>query len=214
MQLIWYGHSCFLLKTYKGKRILTDPFGNTIGYNNNFPKCDLITISHFHFEHSYLKNIDNTTKIINETGLFDMKFLTVEGIPTFHDKCNGLKRGPNIIYLFNVDGYKICHLGDLGHIPCDFILEKLRNLDILLIPIGGHFSLDGLEASELCKLILPKYIIPMHYKTYETSLYLEDSKKFITSMKYIKKLNTNIFDTSDFTLNNKSQTILLTPPHN
>lgn len=212
MQLIWYGHSCFLIKTSNGKRILMDPFENNIGYNSNFPKCDLITISHLNVEHSYLKNIDATTKIINETGSFDMNFLDLEGISTFHDKCNGFKRGPNIIYIFKVDGYRLCHLGALGHIPSDLILEKLKNLDILLTPIGGHFSLDGFEASKLCNLILPKYIVPMHYKTYKTPLYLDDSKKFITSMKHIKKINTNVLDTSDLTFNDKCQTIMLTPP--
>lgn len=214
MKLIWYGHSCFLIKTSNGKRILMDPFNNNIGYDNNFPKCDLITISHFHFDHSYLENVDNTTKVINEPGLFDINFLTLEGLSTFHDSYNGLKRGPNIIYIFKINDYKICHLGDLGHIPSDIILEKLKNIDILLIPIGGHFSLDGFQAAKLCSLISPKYIIPMHYKTYKTDLYLDDSRNFITSMKHIEKIKSNTLNISDLNFNNKYQTILLAPPRN
>lgn len=214
MQLIWYGHSCFLIKSSTGKRILMDPFENNIGYDNNFPKCDLITISHFHFDHSYLKNINNTTKVINEAGSFEMKFLKLEGIPTFHDKYNGLKRGPNTIYILEIDNYKICHLGDLGHIPSNLILEKLKNIDILLIPIGGNFSFDGFEAAKLCNLVSPKYIIPMHYKTYKTNLYLDGPKNFITSMKYIKKIKSNILNLSDLSHSNKCVTILLAPPQN
>jgi L-ascorbate metabolism protein UlaG (beta-lactamase superfamily) len=95
------------------------------------------------------------------------------------------------------------------------ILEKLKNIDILLIPIGGHFTLDGFESAKLCNLISPKYIVPMHYKTNTTSLYLDDPKNFIISMKSVKKINSNILDTSDLDINSnlKSECILLTPPY-
>lgn len=212
MQITWYGHSCFLIKTTIGKRILIDPFDNSLGYNNDFPKCDLVTMSHSHFDSSYCNTANNITKIISSIGTFDVDFLKIEGFNSFHDKCNGLKRGTNIIYLFKDDKYSLCHLGDLGHIPCSLVLEKLKNIDILLIPIGGHFTLNGFEAAKLCKLISPKYIIPMHYKTNRTSFYLDDPKNFIISMKCIKKNDSNILDTSDLDFSCASQCIILTPP--
>lgn len=213
MQLIWYGHSCFLIKTDTGKRILMDPFENSIGYGNNFPKSDLITISHSHFDHSYLNSINEKTKIINKLGFFDMNFITLEGISSYHDKCNGAKRGPNIIYILKINNLIICHLGDLGHIPSNLILEQLKNIDVLLIPIGGHFTLNGFDAAKLCNLLSPKYIIPMHYKTNSTSLYLDDPKTFITSMKNIKKINSNIVDFCNLSFNSKCESLLLTPPY-
>ncbi|OPJ57411.1 MBL fold metallo-hydrolase [Clostridium chromiireducens] len=212
MQITWYGHSCFLIKTSMGKRILIDPFDSSLGYDNNFPKCDLITISNNHFDSSYINDLNLKTKVINETGEFDINFIKVEGINSFHDKYNGLKRGPNIIYIFNDNKYSLCHLGDLGHIPCVSILEKLKNVDILFIPIGGHFTLNGHEAAKLCKLISPKYIIPMHYKTNKTSLYLDDPKNFIISMKNIKKVHSNILDTTELGSDLKTNCILLTLP--
>ncbi len=214
MQIIWYGHSCFLIKTSIGKRILIDPFDNSLGYNNDFPKSDLVTISHNHFDSSYLNNSNSMTKVINEVGTFDTKFLRIEGISSFHDKHNGLKRGPNIIYIFRDDKYSLCHLGDLGHIPCPSVLERLKNIDILLIPIGGHFTLNGFQAAKLCTLISPRYIIPMHYRTNSTSFYLDDPKNFIISMPNVKKNNCNIVDTSDLDFNCTSECILLTPPYN
>lgn len=214
MQITWYGHSCFLIKTSIGKRILIDPFDNNLGYDNNFPKCDLITISHNHFYDSYLNKSNTITKVINKIGTFDIDFLKIEGFNSFHDKCNGLKRGPNIIYIIKDNIYSLCHLGDLGHIPCSLVLEKLKNIDILLIPIGGHFTLNGFEAANLCKLVSPKYVIPMQYKTNKTSLYLDDLKNFIISMKHIKKINSNILDTSDLDFTSKPECILLTPPCN
>ena len=213
MQIIWYGYSCFLIKTSIGKRILIDPFDNSLEYDNNFPKCDLITISHSHFNNSYLNNSNHETKIINETGLIHMDSLEIEGLNSFHDKYNGLKRGPNIIYIFRDDKYSLCHLGNLGHIPSSLVLEKLKNIDILLIPIGGHFTLNGFDAAKLCKLINPKYIIPMHYRTNRTSLYLDDPKNFIISMKHLKKINSNVLNTSDLDFNYESECILLTPPY-
>lgn len=213
MQLIWYGHSCFLIKTSTGKRILMDPFENSIGYNSNFPKCDLITISHNHFDHSYLNKANEKTKVINELGFFDMNFSTIEGLSSFHDKSNGAKRGLNIIYVLKINNVTICHLGDLGHIPAPLILERLKNIDILLVPIGGHFTLNGSEAAKTCNLISPKYIIPMHYKNNITTLYLDDPKNFIISMKNIKKINSNIIDYNNLHYNAKCQVLLLTPPY-
>ena len=136
MQLIWYGHSCFMIKTNEGKRILIDPFESTIGYNSDFPKCDLITISHNHFDHSFINNANINTKIINACGNFDFDFLKLKGVKSFHDDFNGLKRGPNIIYIFRFENLSIAHLGDLGCIPEPSILDELASLDFILIPIG------------------------------------------------------------------------------
>lgn len=214
MQLIWYGHSCFMIKTNEGKRILIDPFDISLGYNSDFPKCDLITISHNHFDHSYINKINDNTKIINTYGSFDFDFLQLKGIKSFHDNCNGLKRGSNIIYIFKFDNLSLAHLGDLGHMPNISILNELSCLDLLLIPIGGNFTLNGSNAAKLCKLLMPRYVIPMHYKTPLTNIYLNDCKKFITSMNNITKINSNSINllSLDFKKNN-TKTLLLKAPY-
>lgn len=217
MQLIWYGHSCFMIKTDNGKRILMDPFDVYLGYNSDFPKCDLITISHNHFDHSYINKINNETKIITTCEKFDSNFLQLRGVDSFHDNYNGLKRGHNTIYIFKFENISLAHLGDLGHIPDISILRELTSLDFLLVPIGGNFTLDGVEATKLCKLLTPHYIIPMHYKTPLTKLHLDDCKKFIisiSSVSSILKINSNSIDLSSFDLkNNSMKTLLLKPPY-
>ncbi|WP_252231769.1 MBL fold metallo-hydrolase [Clostridium sp. ZBS15] len=212
MKLTWYGHSCFLITSNNGKRILIDPFDDSIGYNNDFLHSDIIVISHNHFDHSFLKENDSNVKIINTTGVFDFDFIHIEGSSSFHDKYNGLKRGPNIIYTFTLDKLKICHLGDLGHIPLDLISTKLENIDILLVPIGGHFTLNGSEGAKISKLISPKYIIPIHYKTFKSMLYLDDPKNFLISMDNVEKINSNALTSDDLKLYKENSVLLLSPP--
>ncbi|MDO5518075.1 MAG: MBL fold metallo-hydrolase [Clostridium sp.] len=212
MQIIWYGHSCFLIKTRNGKRILMDPFDNSLGYRNDFPKCDIITMSHHHSAHSYLNNINYDTKIINVCDSFNLNSIKITGIETFHDDCSGLKRGSNIVFLFNIDGLSLCHLGDLGHIPSCSILNKLKNLDVLFIPIGGNFTIDGNKAYKICSLIKPKFIIPMHYKTNTLRMNLDDCKNFLIKMPLIEKLQTNTLQIDYISDKTLLKTLLLKCP--
>jgi L-ascorbate metabolism protein UlaG (beta-lactamase superfamily) len=209
MQIIWYGNSCFLIKTSSGKRILLDPFEIDINSNTSFPKCDLITFSHTYFNRSYINKNNTDTKIINTEGYFDMNFVKIYGLNTYHDKLFGLKRGENIIFILKVENYTFCHLGGLGHIPDDNILDKLQGIDVLFVPIGGKFTLDGYEASKLCELILPKYIIPMQYKTLNSSIPLDDLEKFIFYNKYIHKFNSLSLDSNILTSKYQCNIVLM-----
>lgn len=213
MQITWYGHSCFLIKTTIGKRILIEPSNAITECYYSFPKCDLI-ITNSNYKNLYLNSPNETTKIINETGTFNIFDFKIEGINSFQDNCNGLKRGPNIIYILKDNKYSLCHLGNLGHIPSSLVLDKIKNIDVLFVPIGGNFTLDGFNAAKLCTLIHPKYIIPMHYKTNTTSLYLDDPKNFIISIKHVKKINSNIVNLSTLSSNSQSECLFLSSPCN
>ncbi|WP_294394362.1 MBL fold metallo-hydrolase [uncultured Clostridium sp.] len=214
MQIIWCGHSCFMIKTNEGKRILIDPFNISLGYDTHFPKCDLITISHNHFDHSYVNKINTDTKIINTCGDFKFDFLQLKGIRSFHDNFNGLKRGSNIIFIYKFNNFSLAHLGDLGHIPDKSVLDELNSLDLLMIPVGGNFTLDGISASNLCRLLRPRYVIPMHYKTTLTNIQLNGCKNFITTMNDIIKINSNTIDLSDLDWKTDSiKVLLLKPPY-
>ncbi|MBE6071688.1 MAG: Zn-dependent hydrolase [Clostridium butyricum] len=209
MQIFWYGHSCFLIKTNTGKRILMEPFESNIEYNINFPKCDVTTLSHNHFSNSYIDKVGINTKLLNHHGTFDMNTLKVYGITTFCDKLKGAKRGKNIIFIFKIENYTICHLGNLGHIPDINILDRLQGIDILFIPISSQFTLDPIEASHLCDLILPKYIIPMNYKTLDSSIPLNDLEKFLFCNKNIYKINSSVLNIDDLKLKSLCNIILM-----
>ncbi|GAA0684595.1 MULTISPECIES: MBL fold metallo-hydrolase [Clostridium] len=189
MKIIYLGHSSFILQTAMGRKILIDPFKCAAIEKNLIGTVNLITVSHCHSNHNYTEPFKENIKIIDAVGTYEDKDLRISGLPSFHDNINGLKRGENIIFLYEFDGFKICHLGDLGHIPDKETLCSLKDLDILLIPVGGNFTLDSKEACTLCNMISPKVIIPMHYKFMKDGFDIKGAEDFIFDMKNGERLS-------------------------
>lgn len=209
MEIKWIGNTSFLIKNSMGKKILLDPM-QIYPYIRKYDlNPDMITFSHTHNNEIINEYIDKNCIIINSSCTFSNKFINLEGYKTFKDNIGGYKRGENIIYLMNIDGFKICHLGSLGHKLDDNLLNKLSNLDFLFIPIGGHFCLDGFSAAKLASSLNPKYIIPMCFKTSSEYFYLDGPHKFLSSIKNILSYNTNTIYSSDLSFNDKCSVILL-----
>lgn len=209
MEIKWIGHSSFLIKNYLGKKILIDPM-QIYSYIQKYDlKPDIITFSHSHNNEFINDCIINNYKIINTATFFKNEYFTIEGFKSYRDNFSGFKRGENIIYVFEIDGIKLCHLGSLGHLLNDDLLNKLTNIDFLFIPIGGHFCLDGHLSAKLATSLNAKYIIPMSFKTSSEYFYLDGSLKFLSSLKNIIYYNNNTINTDDLPLNSKSTVILL-----
>ncbi len=183
MEITWLGHSSFLIKDSSGKRILTDPFDETVGYKIYDDKADLVIISHHHFDHDCLQYVKGNPEIVDKVGLFNKCDISIEGIISYHDNVKGAKRGENIIYIMTIDNYRVCHLGDLGHNLSEEYLSKIGDIDILLIPVGGNFTINGKEAASIAKSINAHIVIPMHYKTPYISFPIDGVETFITNMK-------------------------------
>lgn len=195
MKITWLGHSSFLIEDSKGRKILTDPFDESVGYKTFNGDVDIATISHHHFDHDYTKNLDlSKTHILDKVGMFNLCDIPIIGFSSFHDEVKGTKRGENTIYVISVDGYKICHLGDLGHILSKDEVSSLGNIDILLIPVGGNYTINAKEAYELTKILKSHIIIPMHYKTSALSFPLDGVENFLTFMKNVKTSNDNFIN--------------------
>lgn len=190
MKLTWLGHSSFLIEDSKGRKILTDPFDNSLGYKLFEGNVDIVTISHHHFDHDYTEKI-HYKNMIDKTGFFNLCDIPIKGIPSYHDKMKGSKRGENIIFILTVDNYKICHLGDLGYVLSLDEIKEIGHVDILLIPIGGNYTINGKEASEICKSISSSIVIPMHYKTPLLSFELEGLENFLSYMKNGERVGSN-----------------------
>jgi len=166
MDLYWHGQSCFTLKT-KDITIVFDPFDPAIGLALSKMSADIVCISHNHPDHNFLEKVKpkkDDLLVIDGPGEYEKSGVVVEGIATYHDSEEGKKRGPNTIYVVRCENISLGHLGDLGHLLSDKQLEKMDGIDILLLPVGGNYTISASEASDVINQIEPKIVIPMHYR--------------------------------------------------
>lgn len=210
MKIQWIAHSCFLIEDSLGKRILTDPFHKSIGYEPYKESVQAVTISHNHFDHNNSESYADKSIIINKCGFHDLGFAKVHGFSSYHDNLQGAKRGNNIIFVYEIDGFRLCHLGDLGHALDSEYVSKLGTIDILFIPVGGHYTLDGSEAYKLCSVIKSSIVIPMHYHTSDNTMSLDGPEEFIVHMKNVEKIQGSTF-LIESKKPYKNKVILLTP---
>ena len=170
MKIKWYGHSAFLITSDDGVKIVLDPYesggyNGALAYGKISDKADIAVTSHEHADHADTKSLPGSPQILKEGGTHAIKGISFKGIATFHDPSKGSERGTNTIFTFTVDGVKVCHLGDLGHGLTDKEVAEIGPVDVLLIPVGGYFTIDAQQATRVVEQIKPKVVIPMHYKT-------------------------------------------------
>lgn len=165
MEITHFGHSSFKFRG-KNASLITDPF-NPKMLGLKFPKaeCSVVTVSHQHEDHNFVQNIDGSPVIISGPGEYEVKGIKIIGVATFHDNLEGSQRGKNTVYRIVIDSVSIVHCGDLGHKFNETQLEMLEGANILMIPVGGFYTIDAATASEVVSQINPDIIIPMHYKT-------------------------------------------------
>ena len=167
MIITWHGQSCFKIQGDKAT-IITDPYGDDYGLKLPRLAGDIVTISHDHGDHNNAKAIkgaqDNQAPfVVSGPGEYEIKETFIYGVPAWHDDKQGAERGGNTIYRFEIDGISIAHLGDLGHLLEDAQLAKLEGVDILMIPVGGNYTIDGKQATQVISQVEPRIVIPMHY---------------------------------------------------
>lgn len=164
MEITYFGHSSFRLKG-KSASVVTDPYdAEMVGLK--FPKisAEMVTVSHDHKDHNRSDLVNDVRMIINQPGEYEVQGISIIGIKTFYDGKSGSERVINTVYIFEIDGLRLAHLGDLGHKLDDQMVEELGALDVLMIPVGGVYTIDSTTASEIVRSIEPSIIIPMHYK--------------------------------------------------
>ena len=185
MIITWQGHSCFKIQDKIGPdgiTLVTDPFNKDIGLKVPNFEANIITVSHNHADHNNSSALRGTPFIINCAGEYDHQGVLVEGIDSYHDNKEGAERGHNIIYRMEIEDISIVHLGDLGGPLDNSQLEKLAGTDILLIPVGGIYTLDAKTAVEVISQIEPRIVIPMHYQTKDLKIKLDPVDKFIKEL--------------------------------
>lgn len=164
MDIFWHGQACFKIKA-KNATILIDPF-DAAATKLKAPKdylCDVALKTHNHADHNYFAELSGDTVLVEGPGEYEVKGVSVIGVPSYHDKTEGSERGKNTLYHLQVDGLNIVHLGDLGHVLTEDQIASLGVTDILMIPVGGHYTIDSKEAAQVISQLEPRVIIPMHY---------------------------------------------------
>ena len=180
MKLQYLGHSCFRLISEMGTTIVTDPYNNQmIGYEMACVRCDVVTMSHHHADHDCMDSIVGNPAVLDEEIACAADDIAVTSYSTFHDEVKGAKRGKNLVFCFLVDGIKVVHMGDIGCLD-ENIVGKIKNCDVLLLPVGGTFTVDAVGAKWYVDRVKPKIVIPMHYKTEEHSFTVDGVEKFLS----------------------------------
>lgn len=167
MEIKYLGHSSFLIKTRQA-RLVTDPFDpQMVGLKYPKVEADIVTISHHHQDHDRAELVNppagGEKLIIDLPGEYEKNGMRIFGYPSFHDQKKGADRGSNILYKIEAEGISVLHCGDLGLVLEDSFVDQIGGVDILLVPVGGVYTIDPSEAAELVKKFEPSYVIPMHY---------------------------------------------------
>jgi len=167
MKVKYLGHAAFVITSNSGVKIITDPYatGPDLTYGEITESADIVTVSHEHFDHGNVAAVKGNPEVVSRAGRSVIKGIEFIGIASYHDEAGGSLRGDNIIFCFEMDGVRVCHLGDLGHRLDDKQLKEIGSVDVLLIPVGGFYTIDAKVATEVCEQLKPRVIIPMHYKT-------------------------------------------------
>ena len=160
------GHAKFLLELANGMKLVTDPFDASTGYPIHPLRVDAVLVSHHHHDHDAVETLTGYDKLIDTAGEHTLAPDThVTAIPAFHDDCHGAKRGGTLLFVIESEGLRVAHLGDLGHLPTPEQLTALGRVDVLMLPVGGFFTIDAEQAKRVCEAIAPSVILPMHYRT-------------------------------------------------
>ncbi|MCL5036696.1 MAG: MBL fold metallo-hydrolase [Chloroflexi bacterium] len=163
MQIEYLAHSCFLLTSQSGFRVMIDPYDPKIGYGKIQRHTDLILVTHSHTDHNNISGVPGAAKVFASAGEKDFNGVKVSAMISMHG--GNPEDKFNLVFSISMDGIKIAHMGDLGEIPGGPLLDFLEGTQVLMIPVGGKFTIDAVQAQKIVELIKPSVVIPMHFRT-------------------------------------------------
>jgi len=213
MKVKWLGHSCFLITSEKGTKLITDPYtvGVGIDYAPIKESADIVIVSHDHGDHNNVSAVQGRPQIVKGSGIKNVSGIEFKGIAAYHDRSQGKERGDNTVFCFTVDGIRLCHLGDLGHLLSQEQIASVGNVDILFVPVGGVFTINAAEATQVCTQLRPKVIIPMHFKTPKCAYPISDVNTFLEGKERVKKWDNSEIEFQAGKLPAEAEIIVLPP---
>jgi len=213
MKVKWLGHSCFLITSRGGLRIITDPYavGGGINYSPIKETADVVVVSHGHDDHSNVSAVQGTPEVVKGDGKKTAKGIQFKGIATYHDASQGKRSGLNTVFCFTIDDIKLCHLGDLGHVLSPEQANEIGAVDILFVPVGGFYTIDAPVASQVCDQLKPKIVIPMHFKTPKCAYPIAGVEDFLRGQKNVRRVGGSEMDFERERLPAATEIVLLRP---
>jgi len=213
MELTYIGHSCFHIKGKKTSLVI-DPYNpEMVGFKMPKQNVRILLNTHNHEDHSFNSQV-NHEYLINNPGEYEIDDVYITGVQTFHDDKEGKERGSNTIFSIDIEGINIVHLGDLGHQLDEKAIAKLGVVDVLIVPVGGHFTIDSFEASKIISTLEPKVVIPMHYKTDDSKINeLADISVFLHEMGEKNPQKEDSLKLQSAPSNEDTKIIILNPSH-
>lgn len=213
MKVKWLGHACFLISSDSGIRIITDPYtvGEGINYSPIEETADIVVVSHEHGDHNNVSAIKGKPQIVKGSGTKTAKGIEFRGIATYHDEAQGKQRGKNTVFCFTVDGIRLCHLGDLGHVLTSEQTGEIGAVDVLFVPVGGFYTIDASLATRICNLLKPRVVIPMHFKTTKCAYPIAGVEDFLKDKKEVNRAGTSEIELQREKLPPATRIIVLQP---
>lgn len=211
MKITWLGHAAFLFET-QGLKIVTDPYDpndHRIGYRPITIPVDIVTVSHDHVDHNYVKDLRGNPEMVKGSGTFEVKGIAFTGIDSHHDAAKGSQRGSNTIFVIEAEGLRLCHAGDLGHTLSGNTIQAIGPIDILLIPVGGAYTVDAAEATKIMEDLDPKLVIPMHFKTEVLDFPISGVDAFLNGKSNVRRQSSSEIEVTEQTLPEKMEIVVL-----
>jgi L-ascorbate metabolism protein UlaG (beta-lactamase superfamily) len=211
MKLKWLAHAAFLITADDGTRIITDPYATGEGFKHSEinESADIVTVSHEHGDHNNVAAVRGNPQVVKDSA--EVKGIAFRAVTTAHDDKGGGERGKNNIFCFQVDDIRVCHMGDLGHLLTDNQVVEVGKVHVLLIPVGGFFTIDAKTAQMVTEQVRARVIIPMHYKTEKLDFPISDVEPFLKGKDNVTRLDTSEVEFTRGELPSSPQIMVLKP---
>lgn len=214
MKIKYYGHAAFQITTDGGIKIIIDPyqsgaFSGALAYGKITDEADVVLTSHDHDDHNYIGDIRGSFTKIGAAGEYETKGIRVRAVHTYHDQSKGSERGNNLIFAVEADGLTIIHAGDLGHVLDEETLSKIGGADVLLLPVGGFYTINAGEATKIMETMSPSITVPMHYKTAKCDFPIASVEDFTEGRVNVKKLSDAVLEITKATLPQQPEIVVL-----
>jgi len=214
MKLTYYGHSSFLVETREGTRVILDPyrsgsFDNALRYAPIDEPADVVIATHEHDDHGATDTIPGKPLVLVHPTSQTVDGLRITGVEVAHDEAGGSKRGRNTIVVLDDGDVRLVHLGDLGHLLDKAAIEAIGRVDVLMIPVGGFFTIDEKEAAAVVESLHPRIVIPMHYKTDKVDFPIAPVDGFLKTQDGAERSEASTLEFTSETLPQGRSTIVL-----